>query len=139
MIEFLNTLDPVLLAYYLLLAALALLATIAFAYFQAESSFEHGFNCGKADLDSQIVKAESSGYRNGYSEGKEIGRHEAEVRFKQGAPKPPKSPVKQPSKPRNNGRTQSGQNKPKPAAKKPNPMPAPQLQRRKPAKAVKGK
>jgi len=126
MSEYLTTLDPVLLTYYLIIAVLALIGTVIFAYYQAESSFEHGYNCGKADLDGQIVKAGSESYRKGFNEGKHVGKYEAEQRFKQGAQKvnavsskTVKTPVKQSTKPSNNGRASFSPNKPKPAAKKP--------------------
>lgn len=122
MIEFLNTLDPVLLSYYLLLAALAILATIVFAYFQAESSFEYGFNCGRSDLDSLIVKAENISNSKGYKEGKDagifMGKSHAQ-KVNEVTHKSTKTPVKQPANSSNTRRTSSSQNKPKPAAKKP--------------------
>jgi hypothetical protein len=120
------TLDPVLLTYYLIIALLALIGTMIFAYYQIESSFESGFNCGKADFGNQLVQAESEGYRKGFNEGKNVGKHEGETRFKQGAQKvnavgtkPAKTPVKKTAKPSNKRRAARAPNPRFPHPKKP--------------------
>ena len=111
MIEFLQTLDPALLTYYIILLVIALILTLIFVYYQTQSSFDHGFNCGKSDLDQRVVKAENAGYRKGYAEGKDAGIFMGKSHAQQSGQNALKTPVKQPPKPINNRRPQSGRNK----------------------------
>lgn len=106
MIEFLNTLDPVQLSFFIAFLILALVILGIGSHHRINEIYDIGYEYGKSDLDGQIIKAESDSYRKGLIEGRNAGWRDAEKRFNQDAQKfnaldskPTSSPVKQPSKP----------------------------------------
>lgn len=59
MIEFLNTLDPVDLSFYIAFLILALLILGVSSHFRINEIYDVGYNAGKADLDREILRESS--------------------------------------------------------------------------------
>jgi len=111
MIEFLNTLDPVDLSFLILFLLFALIGVVIVSLKQVNVAFDSGYDSGKYAGEQGLIAVEAIGYKKGFADGKRA--HESR-------PNPTKTPVKQPSKPSNNGRrARSGQIKRKPPAKQP--------------------
>lgn len=95
MIEFLNTLDPVQLSFFIVFLILALVILGIGSHHRINEIYDVGYDSGVYFAKIKSLDDEKVAYDKGREAGILIGK----LRAQQSAPNPTKTPVNQPSKP----------------------------------------
>jgi hypothetical protein len=117
--EYLATLDPVSLAYCLMVSIASLIGLAIFAYHYSINNFDVGVALGKSMHKLDIFNAENKSYLSGYEKGRENGILLGRLQWQNVESNTAKAPVKQTAKPNNKRRASSVPNSPKTTHKKP--------------------
>jgi hypothetical protein len=117
--DFLNTLDPVALAYCLTASIAAFIGLAIFAYHYSINNFDVGVALGKSLHEQDVFNAENIGYTSGYHKGRESGILIGRFQGQNVGPNTTKTPAKQAEKPSNTRRSSKKPSPSFPLAKKP--------------------
>lgn len=118
MIEFLSTLDPVQLSFFIVFLILALVILGIGSHHRINEIYDVGYEVGEIAANIALVDAKKLAYEDGYETGKKFGFLYGKAHAQQLATNPAKAPVNKSSKLGNSKRAPSGQNIPKPVPSK---------------------